>query len=118
MIVVPAESSFLLITQPDHAHLAGEILSLWRADGLPDNPRRDDLLFAAREHDNGWREADAAPRWDAGRGPPPDSPPPPRRERLERWERAPCRFATERPYAALLITRHALNLFGGRRGEE
>src|SRR3954465_10111384 len=61
MIVVPAESSFLLVTQPDHAHLAGEILSLWRAGGLPDNPRRDDLLFAAREHDNGWPAAAPAP---------------------------------------------------------
>ena len=118
MIVVPKESSFLLVTQPDHAHLAGEILSLWRADGLPDNPRRDDLLFAAREHDNGWREADAAPRWDAERGRPHDFITLPARERIAVWERGVCRFAAERPYASLLIARHALNLFGGRRGEE
>jgi hypothetical protein len=118
MIVVPAESSFLLITQPDHAHLAGEILSLWRADGLPDNPRRDDLLFAAREHDNGWREADAAPRWDAERGRPHDFITLPARERIAVWERGVCRFAAARPYASLLIARHALNLFGDRRGEE
>jgi len=118
MIVVPEDSAFLLITQPDHAHLAGEILSLWRAGGLPDNPRRDDLLFAAREHDNGWREADAAPRWDAERGRPHDFITLPARERIEVWERGACRFAAERPYASLLIARHALNLFGGRRGEE
>ena len=118
MIAVPEGPSFLLITQPDHAHLAGEILSLWRADGLPDNPRRDDLLFAAREHDNGWREADAAPRWDAERGRPHDFMTLPARERIEIWERGVCRFAAERPYASLLIARHALNLFGGRRGEE
>lgn len=118
MIVVPEDSAFLLITQPDHAHLAGEILSLWRADGLPDNPRRDDILFAAREHDNGWREADAAPRWDAERGRPHDFITLPAGERIELWERGVCRFAAERPYASLLIARHALNLFGGRRGEE
>ena len=118
MIVVPEDSSFLLVTQPDHAHLAGEILSLWRADGLPDNPRRDDLLFAAREHDNGWREADAAPRWDAERGRPHDFITLPARERIAVWERGVCRFAAARPYASLLIARHALNLFGGRRGEE
>jgi hypothetical protein len=117
MIVVPEGPSLLLITQPDHAHLAGEILSLWRADGLPDNPRRSDLLFAAREHDNGWREADAAPRWDTGRGLPHDFITLPVRERVEIWERGPCRFASERPYAALLITRHARNLFGNRRGD-
>ena len=118
MIAVPEGSSFLLITQPDHAHLAGEVLSLWRADGLPDNPRRDDLLFAAREHDNGWREADAAPRWDAERGRPHDFITLPARERIEIWERGVCRFAAERPYASLLIARHALNLFGGHRGRE
>ncbi|HEY3569119.1 MAG TPA: DUF3891 family protein [Thermoanaerobaculia bacterium] len=118
MIVVPEDSSLLFITQPDHAHLAGEILSLWRADGLPDNPRRDDILFAAREHDNGWREADAAPRWDAERGRPHDFITLPAGERIELWERGVCRFAAERPYASLLITRHALNLFGGHRGRE
>jgi hypothetical protein len=118
MIAVPEDSSFLLITQPDHAHLAGEILSLWRADGLPDNPRREEILFAAREHDNGWREADAAPRWDAERGRPHDFLTLPAGERIAVWERGVCRFAAERPYASLLIARHALNLFGGRRGEE
>jgi len=118
MIVVPEGATLLLVTQPDHAHLAGELLSLWRAGGLPEHPRRADLLFAAREHDNGWREADAAPRWDAARGLPHDFTSLPRRDRIEIWERGPCRFAAERPYAALLIARHALNLFRDRRGEE
>lgn len=118
MIVVPESATLRLVTQPDHAHLAGELLSLWRAGGLPDHPRRADLLFAAREHDNGWREADAAPRWDAGHGLPHDFLTLPRRERIEIWERGPCRFAAERPYAALLVARHALNLFRDRRGEE
>jgi Protein of unknown function (DUF3891) len=107
-----------MITQPDHAHFSGELLSLWRADGLPEHPRRADLLFAVREHDNGWREADAAPRWDAGRNRPHDFITLPVRERIEIWERGTCRFAADRPYAALLITRHALQLFGGRRQDE
>ena len=116
MIVVPEGATLRLVTQPDHAHLSGELLSLWRAGDLPESPRRGDLLFAAREHDNGWREADASPRWDAGRGLPHDFLSLPRRERIEIWERGPCRFAGERPYAALLIARHALNLFGDRKG--
>jgi hypothetical protein len=104
MIAVPEGSSILVITQSDHAHLSGELLSLWRADGLPAHPRRDDLLFAAREHDNGWREADAAPRWDPARGLPHDFMTLPARARIELWERGVCRFAAER--------------FQGRRGEE
>jgi len=118
MIVVPEGPQLRLITQPDHAHFSGELLSLWRTEGLPSHPRRDDLLFAAREHDNGWREADAAPRWDAERGRPHDFLTLPRENRIEIWERGTCRFAGERPYAALLITRHALNLFQNRRTDE
>jgi hypothetical protein len=118
MIVVSADGRFRFITQPDHAHFAGELLALWRADGLPDHPRRTDLIFAAREHDNGWREADAAPRWDAERGRPHDFLTLSRRERIAIWERGTRRFAAARPYAALLITRHALSLFGNRREEE
>src|SRR3954451_24193303 len=118
MIVTSEGSRLRLRTKPDHAHLAGELLALWHADGLPLHLRRAELLFAAREHDNGWREADAAPRWDAERGRPHDFMTLPARERIEVWERGVCRFAAERPYASLLIARHALNLFGGRRAVE
>ncbi len=117
MIVVPEETSYLFVTQSDHARFAGELLALWRADGLPYHPRRDDLLFAAREHDNGWREADAAPRWDAARGRPHDFTSLPVRDRREVWERGTARYAAGRPYAALLITRHARQLFAERRGD-
>ena len=61
VIVVDKGDLLRVITQPDHARFAAELLSLWRADGLPEHPRREQLLFAVREHDNGWREADAAP---------------------------------------------------------
>lgn len=110
MIVYGEETSWLVVTQPDHAHFAGELLALWRGDGLPEHPRRDDILFAAREHDNGWREADAAPRWDGERGRPHDFLSMPWGDRVAIWERGTARFAGSRPYAALLIVRHAWNL--------
>jgi hypothetical protein len=116
MIVTDETSDFLVITQTDHARFAGELLSLWRSDGLPDHPRRTDLLFAAREHDNGWREADAAPTLDLERGRPHDFLTLPDAERAEIWERGTARFAARRPYAALLITLHALNVLGGLGG--
>jgi hypothetical protein len=116
MIVADETSDFLVITQTDHARFAGELLSLWRSDGLPDHPRRTDLLFAAREHDNGWREADAAPTLDPERGRPYDFLTLPDAERAEIWERGTGRFAERRPYAALLITLHAVNVLGGRGG--
>jgi hypothetical protein len=118
VIVASEGDRLLLVTQPDHASFSAELLSLWRADGLPAHPRRAELLFAVREHDNGWRETDAAPRWDAGRGRPHDFLTLPREERIELWQRGTARFAGEHPYAALLITRHALQLHRDRRGQE
>lgn len=118
MIVVDDPDSWLLITQPDHAWFSAELLSLFRTGGLPEHPRRVELLFAVREHDNGWRETDAAPRWNAETGRPHDFLTLPREERIELWQRGTARYAGEHPYAALLITRHALQLHQSRRGQD
>jgi hypothetical protein len=107
MIVVHEPPEFLVITQPDHARLSGELLSLWIRDGLPDHPRREELLFATREHDNGWREADAAPRYDVVGQRPCDFKSFPSSNRLEIWQRGIERFSEEHPYVALLIAHHA-----------
>jgi len=118
MIVLPDDGLLRITTQADHAHLAGEIASLWRADALPENPRRADVLFAAREHDNGWRETDSAPWVDLETGRPHDFLTLPDGPRIELWRRGIERHAARRPYAALLICRHAASIHRDRRGEE
>jgi hypothetical protein len=110
MIVVHDGPWYLLVTQNDHAHFSGELLSLWRGDGLPDDPRRDDIVFAAREHDNGWREADSAPRVDRESGEPYGFLSLPPADRIEIWRRGIHRYRERRPYAALLVHQHALAL--------
>jgi len=110
MIVVHDGPEILLVTQSDHAHFSGELLSLWRGDGLEANPRRDDIVFAAREHDNGWREADAAPRVDAASGEPHGFLTLPAEDRIEVWRRGVARHRATRPHAALLIHQHAIEL--------
>ena len=96
-----------IITQPDHARLAGEILSLWRADGLPQHPRRQEILFATREHDNGWQETDSAPLTDPERHRPYDFFSLPEPDRVEIWQRGIHRFASQKPFVALLLAQHA-----------
>lgn len=118
MIVSNDGDSLLLVTQPDHAHFAAELLSLWRTNGLPVHPRRAELLFAVREHDNGWRETDSAPHWNPETGQPHDFLSLPRRDRIELWERGVSRYAGEHPDAALLIVRHAINLHESRRRQD
>lgn len=117
MIVVPENGELVVVTQHDHARLAGELLSLWRADGLPEHPRRREILFAAREHDNGWREADSAPRVDPATGRPHDFTSVPLPVRAEVWLRGAGRYAEDRPRAALLVTWHALALHREHRGK-
>jgi hypothetical protein len=107
VIVVDEGDLLRIITQPDHARFAAEMLSLWRADGIPEHPRREELLFAVREHDNGWREADAAPWIDPATQRPYDFSSFPDSERLEIWKRGILRFADQHPYSALLIAEHA-----------
>ncbi len=113
MIVAPLDGQWLVITQNDHAHFAGELLALWRSDGLPDHPRRRELLFAAREHDNGWAEIDSAPMCGAD-GRPVDFMAVPRSTRWHIWRRGTLRYAEREPYAALLIVRHAIHLHRSR----
>ena len=68
MILRPAGPDQLLITQPDHAALAARIMEHWRADGLPQSPRRAAILRAIEQHDNGWDEIDIAPIVDRATG--------------------------------------------------
>jgi hypothetical protein len=110
VIVRTAGDHLLLITQPDHAALAARIMAEWRRDDLRDSPLRDTILFAAREHDNGWAEEDRAPIVDPATGRILDfiNAPEPVRQRI--WPRAVDRLR-DRPYAAALVAEHALNVY-------
>lgn len=117
MIVHRDTDRLRCVTQTDHAALAAEILGLWRRDELPGNPRREALLRATREHDNGWQEVDAAPLVDTSTGMPHDFLTLPNAEREELWERGTQRHQQGDPYVALLITTHAIRLHEDRRHE-
>jgi hypothetical protein len=117
MIVTDEADGWRLITQPDHARFSGELLRLWRGAELSAHPRREAIVFAGREHDNGWRETDAAPSWNHEAGRPHDFLSLPQAPRIEVWLRGTARFAEQHPYASLLVCLHALN-FHQRRGDE
>lgn len=96
MIIRRHRKDLLLITQADHAALAADILSHWCADGFSSNPRREVILLAAREHDNGWLEEDAMTHVD-GAGEPLDfvAAPVPVKHRV--WPRAAERLGKKDP---------------------
>ncbi len=117
MIVVEDHGELRLVTQPDHARFAAQLLSLWRRRELREHPRRNRLIEAVREHDNGWREADAAPRIDPSTGRPHDFRSLPAEHRRELWRRGVERFTSEAPYTALLAAEHSWQLHRARRAD-
>jgi hypothetical protein len=110
MIVRTTASSLLLIAQPDHAVLARQIMERWQSGGLPAEPRRASILHAIEEHDNGWREVDAAPVLDVASGRVLDFVTIPADIRQTVWPRGVTRLA-EDPLAAALVAQHAIHIY-------
>ncbi len=116
MIVRSAGTSRLLISQPDHAALSARIMREWRPGGFPDAPRRSDILLAIAEHDNGWREVDAAPVIDEATGRIHDFVTAPDAIKRDLWPRGVDRLAGT-PYAAALVAQHAVHVYRHKRDE-
>ena len=114
MIVRPARSGCVLITQPDHAQLARRIME--HCVLLVDNPRRDAILRAVGDHDNGWAEADAEPIVDTATGGVVDFIRAPLDVRQGVWPRTIAGLADE-PYAAALVANHAMSAYDRFRGD-
>jgi hypothetical protein len=115
MIIRPAGADVLLITQPDHARLARRMMSHFVGRGFADADRRDSILHAIEEHDNGWREVDAAPVvGDDGRLL--DFVTAPVEMRQAIWPRGVRRLAAD-PIAAALVAEHARYIYRRFRGD-
>lgn len=108
MIVRADGEARLLITQPDHARLARHVME--RCAPLASRERRDDILHAIGEHDNGWAEPDAESVIDRETGGVADFVRLPLAARHEVWRRGVARLA-DRPWAAALVAHHAITVY-------
>ena len=107
MIVVSDDGGLLLVAQEAHAHLAGDLAARLPAGRYP----RSALVAAARQHDNGWREADADPtRDDRGRPRTFYDVPPDVYESV--WRRGIVRAVAVDPLVGLLVGLHGARFFG------
>jgi len=114
VIVRPSHDRVQLITQPDHAHAARAIME--HCVPLASLPRRDAILHAIGEHDNGWAETDAAPTVDPATGNVVDFVSAPLSVRHEVWPRAVARLGDD-PWAATLVAQHAITVYDRFRPE-
>jgi hypothetical protein len=108
VIVRQTGDTLQLITQPDHAALASEIMQ--HSVALAEHPRRSSILLAVAEHDNGWTEPDAAPLLDPVTGIPFDFISAPIDMRQSVWPRGVARLTYD-PWAAALVAQHAIVIF-------
>ena len=102
------------MTQPDHAHLARTIME--HCVPLAAWPRRDAILHAIHEHDNGWAEEDAAPTVNPVTGNIVDFVTAPLSVRHAVWPRGIARLADD-PWAAALVAQHVLTVYDRFRSE-
>jgi hypothetical protein len=114
VIVRPVPDGVHLITQPDHAHLARRIME--HCVPLAARPRRDAILHAIAEHDNGWAEEDAAPTLNPQTGNVVDFVSAPLSVRQAVWPRGVARLA-DNPWVAALVAQHALTVYDRFRSE-
>jgi Protein of unknown function (DUF3891) len=117
MIVRDDGSNFLLITQPDHARLARDIVAAIRTEPALDGAQRETVLFATLEHDNGWIEVDAEPTIDPDTGRPCDFINGPARVKHDLWPRGIRRAAHIDRRAGALIAQHAVTVYSYRAAE-
>ena len=113
VIVRQDNETLALITQPDHAHLAARIIE--PASALNGHPRREAILLAVREHDNGWAEEDASPILTAS-GHIADFVNVPVAVRHRVWPRALARLEAD-VWSAALVAEHAMVVYDRFRRE-
>jgi len=118
MIVREAKDHYLLITQPDHAQLAEEIIHAMITEPSLLGAARDTILLATREHDNGWTEVDAFPTVDPATERPCDFMHGPAAIKHELWQRGVTRVAKEDPHAGALVAEHAITVYAYRRRDK
>ena len=125
MLKTLQQDKLWLVTQPDHAQVAGYLAAHWGNDdfvrpgcyaSVPDSERlRAETLMAIAQHDNGWWEWEASPELADADGFPSglaevlqDQ-----QEGMNRWRTGLARF-DNRPYVNLLISHHAYWLYAAK----
>lgn len=100
----------LLISQPAHAWISGQLARAWGNEAFPAPEPREAVCLAAEQHDVGWADADLAPLPDP-EGRPRSFMAYPRPAHVAIWRGAAPRMLAQSRYAALLVSLHGTSLY-------
>ena len=100
----------IVIGQPAHAWVSGQLARAWGNDAFPAPSPREPFCLAAEQHDVGWAEADLAPALGSD-GRPLSFMEVPRAAHVAIWRGAASRLLAQSRYAALLVSLHGTSLY-------
>jgi hypothetical protein len=104
-------AGLVVITQPAHAWVAGQLARAWGTARFPRPEPWEEVCVAAERHDDGWLAWEAAPTRNPATGHPFSFLELPRAEHLAIWSTAgPTVLALGR-YPALLVSLHGTGLY-------
>jgi Protein of unknown function (DUF3891) len=107
---VLARRDALIIGQPAHAWVSGQLARAWGNAAFPAPSPREPVCLAAEQHDVGWAEADLVPALGP-QGRPRSFLEQPRPVHLAIWRGAAPRLLAQSRYAALLVSLHGTSLY-------
>ena len=109
-----APAAWVIISQIEHARLAGQLAEHWGANGFAAIEPRDPLLWAIQHHDDGWLEWDEHPGVDPANGLPRQFTEMEPADTHAIWTRSIDAAAERGPLEGYLVASHFCRL--GRRG--
>lgn len=107
------EGGLLLIPQPAHAWVSGQLALRWGNERFFRPEPWEELVLVAAQHDNGWAEWELAPRIHRD-GRPVNFMEMDLEEHFAIWQRGAERLQPTSLYGALLISMHATDLYRRR----
>ena len=101
----------IVITQPAHAWMAGQLAAAWGNDAFGEVSPRDEVCLAAAQHDIGWLAWEQAPTLNKRTGRPYTFLELPTGDHVRIWSTAVPAMLVESRYAALLVSLHFTGLY-------
>ena len=112
MLIRDDGDSWTAVGQPAHAWLAAQVARVWGNELFAAPEPLEDFVLGVSQHDVGWWEWDLRPPLHAPAGRAASVFEAPMVPRTALWLGASRRVLTQSPWAALMVSLHATNLYG------
>lgn len=114
MLLREDDRGLLLIGQPSHAWISGQIARAWGNETFGTVEPSDEVFLAAEQHDVGWATRDLEPLYNPNTGLPRSFTEMPLKTHLGLFTDGPRSLISQSRYAALLVSMHAWRLYARR----